>query len=59
MKMLPGMTVINPCDYNQTKLATIALGDHIGPAYLRFGRPKWPISLLKMQNFRLEKELNF
>ncbi len=43
MKMLPGMTVIVPCDYNQTKEATIALGDHEGPAYLRFGRPSWPI----------------
>ena len=43
IKMLPGMTVIVPCDYNQTKEATIALGDHHGPAYLRFGRPSWPI----------------
>ncbi|MGB0851473.1 MAG: transketolase family protein [Bacteroidia bacterium] len=43
MKMLPGMTVINPCDYNQTKAATIAIADHDGPVYLRFGRPKWPI----------------
>ncbi|HAY88801.1 MAG TPA: transketolase [Bacteroidetes bacterium] len=43
MKMLPGMTVINPCDYNQTKAATIAIADHEGPVYLRFGRPKWPI----------------
>lgn len=43
MKMLPGMTVIVPCDYNQTKAATLALGEHIGPAYLRFGRPSWPI----------------
>lgn len=43
MKMLPGMTVIVPCDYNQTKAATIALGSHEGPAYLRFGRPSWPI----------------
>jgi len=40
MRMLPHMTVIVPCDYNQTQLATIALGDHTGPAYLRFGRPK-------------------
>jgi transketolase len=40
MKMLPGMTVIVPCDYNQTKAATLALADHVGPAYLRFGRPK-------------------
>lgn len=43
MKMLPGMTVIVPCDYAQTKAATIALGSHQGPAYLRFGRPSWPI----------------
>ncbi|AOC95565.1 MULTISPECIES: transketolase C-terminal domain-containing protein [Flavobacterium] len=42
MKMLPGMTVINTCDYNQTKAATIALADHHGPAYLRFGRPVVP-----------------
>lgn len=40
MKMLPGMTVINPCDFNQTKAATIAIAKHIGPVYLRFGRPK-------------------
>ncbi len=40
MKMLPGMTVINTCDYNQTKAATIAIADHVGPVYLRFGRPK-------------------
>jgi transketolase len=43
MKMLPGMTVIVPCDYNQTKQATIAIADHEGPVYLRFGRPVWPI----------------
>jgi transketolase len=43
MKMLPGMTVIVPADYEQTRLATIALGAHVGPAYLRFGRPAWPI----------------
>src|SRR5687768_13626018 len=43
MKMLPGMTVIVPCDFAQTKAATIALGAHHGPAYLRFGRPNWPI----------------
>ena len=41
MKMLPGMTVIVPCDYNQTKAATIAIADYDGPVYLRFGRPKW------------------
>ena len=40
MKMLPGMTVINPCDYNQTKAATIAIADYEGPVYLRFCRPK-------------------
>ncbi len=42
MKMLPGMTVINPCDYNQTKAATLAIAKHYGPVYLRFGRPKVP-----------------
>lgn len=43
MKMLPGMTVIVPCDYNQTKAATMAIADYQGPVYLRFGRPSWPI----------------
>jgi len=43
MKMLPGMTVIVPCDYAQTKAATIAIADYKGPVYLRFGRPAWPI----------------
>ncbi len=43
MKMLPGMTVINTCDYNQTKEATIAIADYEGPVYLRFGRPKVPV----------------
>ena len=42
MKMLPGMTVINPCDFNQTKAATMAISDYQGPVYLRFGRPKVP-----------------
>lgn len=42
MKMLPGMTVIVPCDFNQTKAATVAIADYDGPVYLRFGRPKWP-----------------
>lgn len=42
MKMLPGMTVINPCDFNQTKAATLAIAEHDGPVYLRFGRPKVP-----------------
>jgi transketolase len=43
MKMLPGMTVIVPCDYSQTKAATLAIADYEGPVYLRFGRPVWPI----------------
>ena len=43
MKMLPGMTVIVPCDYAQTKAATEAIADYVGPVYLRFGRPVWPI----------------
>jgi len=43
MKMLPGMTVIVPCDYSQTKAATMAIADYSGPVYLRFGRPVWPI----------------
>src|SRR5918993_1243497 len=43
MRMLPGMTVIVPCDYNQTKAATIAVAEYEGPVYLRFGRPVWPI----------------
>ena len=42
MKMLPNMTVISPCDFNQTKAATLAIARHIGPVYLRFGRPKVP-----------------
>ena len=42
MKMLPGMVVINPCDYNQTKAATIAIANYDGPVYLRFGRPSVP-----------------
>lgn len=42
MKMLPGMVVINPCDFNQTRAATLAIADYEGPVYLRFGRPKVP-----------------
>ena len=57
MKMLPGMTVINPCDYNQTKAATIAIADHSGPVYLRFGRPKVPIFTPENQNFEIGKGL--
>lgn len=55
MKMLPGMTVIVPCDYNQTKAATIALGSHIGPAYLRFGRPNWPVFMQPDRPFTIGK----
>lgn len=43
MKMLPNMTVIVPSDFNETKAATIAIADHVGPVYLRFGRPAWPV----------------
>ena len=56
MKMLPGMTVINPCDYHQTKAATIAIADHEGPVYLRFGRPGWPMFTEHM-NFEIGKAL--
>ena len=59
MKMLPGMTVINPCDYNQTKNATIAVADHIGPVYLRFGRPKWPIFTDEKEPFIIGKAIKF
>lgn len=55
MKMLPGMVVINPCDYNQTKAATIAIADHVGPVYLRFGRPKWPVFTDPNQKFEIGK----
>lgn len=43
MRMLPNMVVISPCDYNETKAATMAIADYVGPVYLRFGRPSWPI----------------
>lgn len=55
MKMLPGMTVINPCDYNQTKAATIAIAEHDGPVYLRFGRPVIPIFTDPDQKFEIGK----
>ncbi|RVU00220.1 transketolase family protein [Mucilaginibacter limnophilus] len=55
MKMLPGMTVINPCDYNQTKAATIAIAEHHGPVYLRFGRPVVPIFTDPDQKFEIGK----
>ena len=57
MKMLPHMTVINPCDYNQTKAATIAIADHVGPVYLRFGRPKMPIFISEDTPFVIGKAL--
>jgi transketolase len=55
MKMLPGMTVINPCDYNQTKAATIAIADYEGPVYLRFGRPTVPVFTDADQKFEIGK----
>ena len=57
MKMLPHMTVINTCDYNQTKAATIAIAEHIGPVYLRFGRPKVPNFTDINQNFEIGKAI--
>ena len=57
MKMLPGMTVINTCDYNQTKAATIAIADHEGPVYLRFGRPKVPVFMPTDQPFEIGKAI--
>ena len=55
MRMLPGMVVINPCDFNQTKAATIAIADHHGPVYLRFGRPTVPNFTPADQNFEIGK----
>lgn len=55
MKMLPEMVVINTCDYNQTKAATIAIAEHNGPVYLRFGRPKWPVFTAPDQTFEIGK----
>ena len=59
MKMLPNMTVINPCDYNQTKAATLASADLEGPVYLRFGRPKVANFTPENQNFEIGKAINF
>jgi transketolase len=59
MKMLPGMTVIVPCDYNQTKQATIAIADFEGPVYLRFGRPVWPIFTKPEDEFVIGKAQKF
>ena len=55
MQMLPGFVVINPCDYNQTRAATIAAAKHNGPVYLRFGRPKWPLFTPADQQFEIGK----
>jgi len=57
MKMLPNMVVINPCDYNQTKAATLAIAEYEGPVYLRFGRPKVPIFIPEDEPFVIGKAL--
>ncbi len=57
MKMLPGMTVINPCDFNQTKAATIAIANYEGPVYLRFGRPVVPNFTPADQKFEIGKAI--
>ncbi|WP_116125571.1 transketolase family protein [Lewinella sp. IMCC34183] len=57
MRMLPGMTVINPCDYNQTKAAVQAIAEYEGPVYLRFGRPSWPIFIPEDTKFEIGKAL--
>lgn len=57
MKTLPGFTVINPCDYMQTKAAAIAIAEHDGPVYLRFGRPSWPV-FTKEEDFKIGKALH-
>ena len=57
MKMLPEMVVINPCDFNQTKAATIAIANYVGPVYLRFGRPKVPNFTAENQDFKIGEAL--
>ncbi len=57
MKMLPHFTVINPCDYNQTKAATLAIAEYEGPVYLRFGRPKVPIFIPEDMPFEIGKAI--
>jgi len=59
MRMLPHMTVIVPCDYNQTKAATLAVAEHHGPVYLRFGRPSWPIFTKTDEPFVIGKAQQF
>ncbi len=58
MKMLPGFTVINPCDAQQTKEAAIAIAEHDGPVYLRFGRPSWPM-FTTPGSFKIGKAIQF
>jgi transketolase len=57
MKMLPGMTVINPCDYNQTRAATLAIAEISGPVYLRFGRPAVPVFMPSDQPLEIGKAI--
>jgi transketolase len=59
MKMLPGMTVINTCDFNQTKAATLAIAEHNGPVYLRFGRPKVANFTPENGEFKIGKAVQF
>jgi transketolase len=59
MRMMPEMVVINPCDYNQTKAATIAIAAYNGPVYLRFGRPSWPVFTDPNQKFEIGKAVMF
>ncbi len=54
-KMLPNFTVVVPCDYEQTRQATLAVAEHEGPVYLRFGRPKWPIFITPDRKFEIGK----
>lgn len=55
MRMLPGMTVVVPCDHDQTRQATLAIAAHEGPVYLRFGRPKWPVFIPQDMPFEIGK----
>ena len=57
MKMLPNMVVLNPCDYNQTKAATIAAAEYMGPVYIRFGRPSVPVFIPEDMPFEIGKAL--
>lgn len=57
MRMMPNMVVINPCDFNQTKQATLAIAEYEGPVYLRFGRPKVPIFISEDTPFEIGKAI--